>query len=96
MDFTITPIISEKSMKDANNGKFTFRVSRFSDKNDIKKKVEKKFDVNVVDVATVIVKGKRMRVGVRRTEVRKSPWKKAIVKLKAGQKIGLFELGEAK
>lgn len=94
MQFTLTPIITEKSMQDANLSKFTFRVSHMIGKEQIKKTVEKKFNVNVVDVATIVVKGNRNRVGSRRIEVRKSPWKKAFVTLKKGQKIGLFELGE--
>ncbi len=87
----IAPIISEKSMSDAAKSKFTFRVSRRADKLSIKKEVEEKFKVNVLGVATITTKGKSSRTGTRRVEVAKQPKKKAIVTLKLGQKIPLFD-----
>ena len=91
-----SPVISEKSMADAEKGRFTFIVALSADKNDIKKAIEEQFSVKVLDVATVIVKGKVKRVGKRRTEKKLSPVKKAIVTLAAGQKIEAFDLGEKK
>ena len=96
MDFVLIPIISEKSMQDAGIGKFTFKSPTFVNKGEAKKTIEKRFEVNVIDISTTTVKGKTMRVGERRSEVKKSPWKKITVRLKEGQKIGLFELGEKK
>ncbi|MCL5438388.1 MAG: 50S ribosomal protein L23 [Patescibacteria group bacterium] len=87
----IRPIVTEKSMADAGTGKFTFEVAKEADKGMIKKAVENKFKVNVVSVSTSIVKGKKKRQGNRRKEVLGSSWKKAIVRLKTGEKIGLFE-----
>lgn len=89
----VKPVISEKSMKDAEKSTFTFVVRKNATKKEIKAAVEKLFSVNVVSVATAIVKGKTKRVGVRRNEVVKSPMKKAMVVLKSGQKIEAFELG---
>ena len=89
-----TPLITEKSMKDANLGKFTFKFPVSFDKNQIRKLVESKFSVNVVGISTTIVKGRTQRVGLRRNEVKKGSWKKAVVELKKGEKIGLFELGD--
>lgn len=89
----IRPIITEKSMRDADKSKFTFFVRKNATKKEIKAAVEKLFSVTVVSVATAVVKGKTHRVGVRRNEVVKSPMKKAMVALKAGQKIDAFELG---
>lgn len=94
MNVVIAPIITEKSMLDAGNGKFTFKVDRFSTKEDIKKVVEKKFKVHVTNVSTSILKGKSIRTGTRRTERKLIPTKKAIVTLKKGEKIGMFELGD--
>ena len=94
-DVIIAPLISEKSMNDAGFGKFTFKVSKKADKKQIKKEVEDKFKVDVLSIATSIVKGKKRRFGVKRTEVALSSWKKAIVKLKAGQKIGVFDTAGA-
>jgi large subunit ribosomal protein L23 len=86
-------IITEKSMKDAALGKFTFLVAHASDKDSIKRAIEDKFSVSVTKIATTVIKGKRKRVGVRRTEKNVAKMKKAIVTLKKGEKIGLFELG---
>ncbi|OGH13671.1 MAG: 50S ribosomal protein L23 [Candidatus Levybacteria bacterium RIFCSPLOWO2_02_FULL_37_10] len=94
-DVIISPLISEKSMNDVNLGKFTFKVFKKADKNQIKKEVENKFKVNVLSIATATVKGKKRRVGAKRTEVALSSWKKAIVKLKTGQKIDLFDVAVA-
>jgi large subunit ribosomal protein L23 len=89
----ISPLITEKSMIEASKGKFTFRVFKGANKTEIKKVVEKNFDVNVTHIPTNILKGKMVRVGSRRAERKVSDWKKAIVTVKKGQKIGLFELG---
>lgn len=89
----IKPIISERSMKDANTGKFTFIVVKSATKQDIKKAIESLFSVNVLSVATATVKGRSTRAGARRQEVILSPIKKAILKLKSGQKIAAFEVG---
>jgi len=94
MSVLISPLITEKSMIDAGNGKFTFRVYRFANKTEIKKEVEKSFSVNVTHVSTSILKGKSSRVGTRRTEKEISDVKKAVVTLRKGEKIGLFELGD--
>lgn len=91
-DVILGPIISEKSMKNANSGKFTFRVAIKAGKNQIKKEVSNKFKVDVVDIATIIMKPKKKRTFQRREAITPS-WKKAIVKVKSGQKIALFDLG---
>lgn len=91
-DIIIAPIISEKSTKDAGIGRFTFKVAKEANKTDIKKAVEEKFKVHVVSVATTIVKGRGQRFGVRRVEVVLPSWKKTIVQIKPGEKIGLFEV----
>lgn len=89
----IRPIITEKSMKDVNNSKFTFEVLKSADKGQIKREIEQKFGINVINISTMVVKGGTNRVGARRVEVKKSPWKKAIVTLKKDQKIDLFDIG---
>lgn len=92
----IRPIITEKSVKDAEKGKFTFAVLKNANKDAIKLAIEKIFEVNVVHIATSIVKGRSHRTGNKRIEVKQNSWKKAIVALKEGQKIGLFDAGEKK
>jgi large subunit ribosomal protein L23 len=93
MNIILSPLITEKSMQDASQGKFTFRVYRRANKLEIKKAVEKNFKVDVTHVSTSVLKGKKQRVGARRIEKEIQETKKAIVTVKKGQKIGLFELG---
>ncbi len=89
----IRPIITEKALALADKGKFAFEVYRFADKPHIKKAVESRFNVHVVNISTSIVKGKSKRTGTKRTEVKQSPRKKALVTLKKGEKIEFFETG---
>lgn len=93
MDIIISPIITEKSMSDASKSKFTFKVSMNASKETIKKEIEKRFSVDVVKIASLVMKGKLKRFGAKRVSTQTPKWKKAIVSLKSGQKIGLFELG---
>jgi large subunit ribosomal protein L23 len=93
MNVIIGPLITEKSMMDAGKGKFTFRVAKSAGKNDIKKEVETNFKVSVTHISTSILKGKSLRTGRKRAEKALPATKKAVVTLKKGEKIGLFELG---
>lgn len=90
----LRPIITEKSMRGANTGWYTFAVLQAASKEEIKKAVEGQFKVKVLKVKTIILKGKRRRVGKRREEIKESPWKKAVVKLGSEQKIDLFEVAK--
>lgn len=93
LNVILGPIISEKSMNDASKGKYTFSVSRESTKKDIKKAIEEQFKVNVLKVATITVKGRSSKTGVKRIATVKQPFKKAIALVKAGQKISIFDAG---
>lgn len=90
----IKPIITEKSMQDANSGWYTFAVVKEANKEVIKKAVEDQFKVDVLGVRTLIMKGKSKRVGRRRQTVKTSSWKKAKVLLGPEQKIDLFEVNK--
>ena len=90
-DVIIAPIITEKSMRDAALGKFTFKVAMSANKPFIKEAIEKEFKVKVLKIYVSIVKGKTDRKGIRREEFVKSSFKKAIVKLPKDQKIALFD-----
>ena len=94
----ISPLISEKSMGDAANGKYTFKVSKAANKQDIKKAVEEKFKVNVLNVSTITIKGRKqaVRTRTRNIELKKSDFKKATVKLAKDQKISIFDTGATK
>lgn len=87
----IRPIITEKSMKLAKAGQFTFEVAKDTTKEMIKKVVEKLFNVHVTRISIVITKGKNHKTGLKRIENCISDIKKAIVSVKSGEKIELFE-----
>lgn len=93
MSVIISPVITEKSMDMAQNGKFTFKVAKDANKGDVKRAVEEKFKVKVISVATQVVKGKEKRSGAKRLINRTPSWKKATVSLESGQKIDLFDVG---
>lgn len=88
-DIIIKPIVTEKSMMAMEENKYTFKVLKGVNKTEIKKAVEEIFDVDVVKVNTMIVKGKVKRQG--RSEGKRADWKKAIIKLAPGSQIELFE-----
>ena len=84
------PLITEKSM--LSRGVFpcyAFVVDRRAGKTQIRQAVEKLFGVHVVSVNTAVVPGKSRKVG-RFTGMRPT-WKKALVVLKEGEKIPVFE-----
>lgn len=76
-DIIIKPIVTEKSNDGLQEGKYTFKVNKKATKIDIARAVEKLFDVKVLKVNTLTVKGKEKRVGVHVGKT--SDWKKAIV-----------------
>lgn len=68
---------------------YLFRVAPSANKIEIKNAVHEIFNVDVIDVKTTNVQGKFKRLG--RSQGRRSAWKKAIVTLKEGQTIDLFD-----
>jgi large subunit ribosomal protein L23 len=92
-NIVIRPIITEKSMAQANTGRYTFQVVKEATKYDIKKAVEALFKVNVLAIATMTKKGGTVRTGKRRVTLVRKSWKKAIVRVQEGQKIAIFEVG---
>ncbi|MBI4049615.1 MAG: 50S ribosomal protein L23 [Candidatus Doudnabacteria bacterium] len=82
--------LSEKTNALSASQRYVFKVNPKANKIDVKKAVEKAYDVHVSAVNVVNVKGKVRRMG-RKSGLR-SDWKKAIITLKAGEKIsGLTE-----
>ena len=73
----IAPVVTEKSNDEIQMGKYTFKVNKKATKVDIKRAVEKLFEVKVLSVNTMTVKGKEKRVG--RSVGKTSDWKKANV-----------------
>ncbi len=89
-DIILKPVITEKSMDELQNGKYTFKVAVDSNKSEIKKAVEALFDVKVAKVNTLNCNGKEKRVG--RYVGKTADWKKAIVTLTEDSKaIEFFE-----
>jgi len=83
------PLVTEKGTYLAAQHKYAFQVDQAANKTQIKQAVEKTFNVKVVAVNVMNVRGKQRRWG-RRASVRPD-WKKAIVTLVPGDKIELFE-----
>lgn len=82
--------LSEKSNLLSTSGRYVFRVSRKANKLEVKKAIEKVYDVHVTGVNIVNNKGKVRRAG--KVSGKTADWKKAIVTLKDGEKIaGLAE-----
>ena len=85
----IRPVVSEKSMDlMESENRYTFEVHKSATKPHIAAAVEEIFDVTVLNVNTMIIKGKPRRVRYAKGLTRS--WKKAIVTLAAGDKIELF------
>ncbi|MBR2476940.1 MAG: 50S ribosomal protein L23 [Clostridia bacterium] len=89
-DIIIKPIVSEKSMDQLADRKYTFKVALNANKIEIRKAVEQIFGVKVEKVTTSRVRGKMKRMGVHIGK--RADWKKATVKLTADSKtIEFFE-----
>jgi large subunit ribosomal protein L23 len=89
----IRPVVSEKSYVLATAGKYTFRVHPDAHKTQIKQAVEELFDVGVLEVRTSSVPSKPKRRGF--TAGRTRAWKKAVVQVRPGETIPIFQGLEA-
>lgn len=89
-DIIKSPLITEKTtiQKEASN-QVSFKVSRMSNRIEIKRAVENIFNVKVAGVRTMQVKGKTKQRG--RIIGKRKNWKKAIVTLMPGERIDFFE-----
>ena len=76
-EIIVKPIITEKSSTGVAEGKYTFKVAKKATKVEIANAVEALFDVKVLSVNTMTVKGKEKRVGAN--SGKRPDWKKAIV-----------------
>lgn len=89
------PIFSEKSMRFSTIGMYTFIVDKKFNKPAIAKIVEQKFGVNVISVKTANYKDKAKVQKSRKGRFTVPGFKKAIIQLKTGQTIALFESQQA-
>ena len=85
----VNPVVTEKSTLLQEKGKYTFDVYKSSSKTDIIRAIESAIDVKVDSVNTFNIKGKTRRVG--RNLAKRPDKKRAIVTLKSGESIQLFE-----
>jgi large subunit ribosomal protein L23 len=83
------PLVTEKNTVLQAGGKYAFEVLPNANKMQIKQAVEKAFKVTVTSVNVMTVRGREKRIG--KQKVLASKWKKAVVTLKAGDKITIFE-----
>jgi large subunit ribosomal protein L23 len=89
-DVIVKPLVTEKSTQQLERDNFyTFVVAREANKIEIAQAVEKLFNVKVRDVRTMQYRGKQRRVG--KWVGKRSAWKKAVVALREGDTIQIFE-----
>jgi large subunit ribosomal protein L23 len=89
----IRPVVSEKSYVLATADKYTFRVAKNANKTQIRQAIEQLFDVSVLEVRTSKVPSKPKRRGY--TSGRTREWKKAVVQVRQGDTIPIFQGLEA-
>jgi large subunit ribosomal protein L23 len=88
-DVLIAPVVSEKSYSLITENKYSFRVHQKAHKTQIRQAVEELFDVKVLAVNVSKVQAKPKRRGFHKGT--RPGWKKAIVQLREGDKIEIFE-----
>jgi large subunit ribosomal protein L23 len=89
----IAPVVSEKSYSLIEDGKYSFRIHPDAHKTQVRQAVEELFEVHVESVNIVSVRPKPKRRGWTRGT--KKGWKKAIVQLRSGESIEIFEGAQA-
>ena len=89
-DILVRPLITEKTMKLVEEGKYTFEVKQGANKVEVKKAVEELFKVDVTAVNMMNTQRKKRRVG--KYEGLRPAVQKAIVTLAKGQKLDVFEI----
>lgn len=93
MNILVKPLLTEKTYRNASDlNSYTFLVAREADKNQITNEIERKFEVDVIKVRTINQLGKIKIFGAKRSKGARQNTKKAIITLKKGQKIDLFEM----
>jgi large subunit ribosomal protein L23 len=85
----LAPIVSEKSYEATTRGSYTFKVHQDAHKTQVRQAVEELFDVKVERVNIVKVAAKPKRRGLHRGT--RPGWKKAVVQLRAGDTIEIFQ-----
>ena len=90
----VKPLITEKTIAEAAQKRYTFKVALKATKTEIKRGVEKVFGVKVLKVQTAVMPGKKRKHGKKWLWRRRSNWKKAMVTIQPDKQIDLFEVGK--
>ncbi|HZP74245.1 MAG TPA: 50S ribosomal protein L23 [Gaiellaceae bacterium] len=85
----LAPIVSEKSYEGSTRSRYTFKVHGDAHKTQIRQAIEELFDVKVTGVNVISMPAKPKRRGLHRGT--RPGWKKAVVQLRAGDTIEIFE-----
>lgn len=89
-DIIIAPILTEETWAKMEENKYAFRVALGANKIEVKKAIEELFKVKVEKVWTANMKGKPRRERLNQLHGRTSRWRKAIVRLAAGDRIDVI------
>jgi len=89
-DIVIAPILTEETWAKMEENKYAFRVALGANKIEVKKAIEELFKVKVEKVWTANMKGKPRRERLNQLHGRTSRWRKAIVRLAAGDRIDVM------
>jgi large subunit ribosomal protein L23 len=85
----IKPLITEKAANLATEGKYVFEVSKDSNKIEVAKSIEEIYGLRPIHVNILNIEGKRKKQG--KTVGKRKDWKKAIITLRKGQTIDIYE-----
>nr|YP_010873214.1 ribosomal protein L23 [Nemalion vermiculare]WGV34447.1 ribosomal protein L23 [Nemalion vermiculare] len=88
IDLINKPILTDKTTKILEENQYSFTVQRKANKQEIKRAIESLFNVKIIKINTLISPVKKRTVG--KFTGQKAIYKKAIVKLRAGDQISLF------
>ena len=91
----LAPVVSEKSYELIEGGKYSFRVHQDAHKTQVRQAVEELFNVHVERVNIVQMRPKPKRSGLGGRRGQRPGWKKAIVQLRPGESIEIFEGAQA-
>lgn len=92
----LKPIVTEKTIREAEKKRYTFAMPSSMTKPELKKKLEKLFKVSIIKIQTAIMPGKNYRKGRRWIYGQHADWKKTVITIKPDQKIELFDIPNQK
>jgi large subunit ribosomal protein L23 len=85
----VKPLLSEKTAFLGGENKYVFEVAKKANKKEVAKAIEHLYNIKPVKINMIRVQGKEIRTGRQRGKMK--DWKKAVVTLKSGDKISIYE-----